>query len=566
MFNLYTLEKSITRHMDTAQVPGLALAIVREQELLYARGFGLTSVEDGGIPVTPQTLFRIGSTTKSLTGTALLRLVEAGRLELDCPLKEYIDWLTFNEPAVAEKITLRMLLSHTSGLPTDVPLRDRRHPEGLETFIREQLPLCPLVAEPGKLFAYSNLGLMVAGFLAQHVYGQPFTQVMQDLVFTPLDMQRTTFDPTVAMTYPLAQAHTVNNKGKLAVEHRFLEDTASYPASFALSTVLDLANFALMHLNNGTFRDCPVLTPETIATMHREHTHLFTRKDLSYGLTFSLDSYHGQLQVGHDGAISSFGSQLTLLPEVGVAVILLYNRTDLDGVGIVNSILDRLVKPIRRSRKPQKTVKDNKVLKMSRSQRAKLDAAEHARYIRYTGTYLSPYIGLTSVDVIHDRLILRFNDEHIPLTAYKQDLYIGTYEESEISLTIGFVLSDEGPAEYVVINPYGDDSVFHMLECRRTNLDELRPHLQEHWDAYVGTYAHEDFGTYTVSIENGHVMLALQEASEKTLCTPMGSGQFACKWGIFEFHLDSDDTASYLTHKGHMMTLQRIVDYSGSQK
>jgi len=205
MFNLYTLEKSITKHMDAAQVPGLALAIVRGQEILYARGFGMTSVEDGGMPVTPQTLFRIGSATKSLTGTALLRLVEAGILDLDCPLKEYIDWLTFDKPDGAEKITLRMLLSHTSGLPTDSPSEDRRSPSGLETFVREQLPYCPLVAEPGKLFAYSNLGLMLAGFLAQYVCELPFTEVMQELVFTPLDMQRTTFDPTIAMTYPLAR-------------------------------------------------------------------------------------------------------------------------------------------------------------------------------------------------------------------------------------------------------------------------------------------------------------------------------------------------------------------------
>jgi CubicO group peptidase (beta-lactamase class C family) len=560
MFNLYTLERSITRHMDTAQVPGLALAIVREQEVLYARGFGMTSVEDGGIPVTPQTLFRIGSTTKSLTGTALLRLVEAGMLELDRPLKEYIDWLTFNEPTVAEKITLRMLLSHRAGLSTDMPLQDRRSPEGLETFIREQLPQYPLVAEPGKLFAYSNLGLVVAGFLAQHVCGQPFTQVMQELVFDPLDMQRTTFDPTVAMTYPLALAHVVHNKGKLAVEHRFLEDTASYPASFAMSTVLDLANFALIHLNNGVFRDQPFLAPETVATMHRAHSHLFTRKELSYGLTFSLDVYYKQRLVGHDGAISSFGSQLTLLPDAQIGVILLYNRADLDGVGIVNSIFDRLVRPVKKQFKTQNPIKESKTPKASKAQMARLDSAEQALYPRYVGIYLSPYIGLTTVDIINSQLILRFNDEHIPLTAYKQDLYVGAYEESDIGLTIGFVLPAEGPAEYVVINPYGDDSVFHMLECRRINPDELRPRFQERWHAYVGTYAHEDFGTYTVSIENGHVMLALQEASEKTLCTPMGSGQFVCKWGIFEFHLDSGDAASYVTHKGHMMTLQRIVD------
>jgi CubicO group peptidase (beta-lactamase class C family) len=560
MFNLYTLEKSITKHMDMAQVPGLALAIVKEQEILYARGFGITSVEEGGIPVTPQTLFRIGSTTKSLTGTALLRMVEMGMLDLDRPLKEYIHWILFSKPHAAEQITLRMLLSHTSGLPTDIPFLERRNSEGLEAFMREQLPQCFLVAEPGKLFAYSNLGLMVAGFLAQYVYEHPFTLVMQDLVFTPLDMQRTTFDPTVAMTYPLAQAHTSNNKGKLVVEHRFLEDTASYPASFAMSTVLDMANFALMHLNNGIFRSHAFLRPETITMMHTAHTHLFTRKDLSYGLTFSLDTYHGQRQIGHDGAISSFGSQLTLLPDAGLAAILLYNRTELDSVGIVNSIFDRLVKSTRKTRQVGSTTKLSSKAGVTKTRMVKLDTTERARYVRYTGTYLSPYIGLTTVDIINDRLILRFNDEHIPLLAYKQDLYIGEYEDSDLHLTIGFVLPTEGPAEYVVINPYGDDSVFHMLECRRINPDELRLNFQEHWNAYVGTYAHEDFGTYTVSIENGHVMLALQEASEKTLCTPMGSGQFACKWGIFEFHMENDETATYATHKGHMMTLQRIIE------
>ena len=308
MFNLYTLEKSITRHMDVAQVPGLALAIVKEQEILYARGFGMTSVEDGGVPVTPQTLFRIGSTTKSLTGTALLRLVEAGLLDLDLPLSNYIHWLIFSDPAAASQITLRMLLSHTSGLPTDVPLQDRRHSSGLEVFIREELPHCPLVARPGKLFAYSNLGLIVAGFLAQYVCEKPFTQVMQEQVFTPLEMHRTTFDPLVALTYPLAQAHVVGNKGRLSVEHRFLEDTANYPASFAMSTVLDMANFALMHLNNGLFRERVFLQPDTILRMQQPHTYLFTRKDLAYGLTFSLDSYHGQPLIGHDGAISSLGA------------------------------------------------------------------------------------------------------------------------------------------------------------------------------------------------------------------------------------------------------------------
>jgi CubicO group peptidase (beta-lactamase class C family) len=120
MLNFYQLEQGIEAKMHESHIPGLALAIVQEHKLIYARGFGVTSVEGGGIPVTPETLFRIGSITKPLTGTAIMRLVEAGKLDLDIPVKAYIGWFRLSDPEATEHVTLRMLLSHTSGLPTDV--------------------------------------------------------------------------------------------------------------------------------------------------------------------------------------------------------------------------------------------------------------------------------------------------------------------------------------------------------------------------------------------------------------------------------------------------------------
>ena len=97
MLNLHELERQIEAHMTVARVPGLAIAIIQDRLISYARGFGLTSVEDGGLPVTPQTLFRIGSITKSMTATMIMRLVESGRLNLDRPVTEYIPWLTFSQ-------------------------------------------------------------------------------------------------------------------------------------------------------------------------------------------------------------------------------------------------------------------------------------------------------------------------------------------------------------------------------------------------------------------------------------------------------------------------------------
>lgn len=165
MLNVQALEQDIQKHMQTAHVPGLALAIVQDREVIYSRGFGLTSVEDGGLPVTPQTLFRIGSITKSMTTTAIMRLVESGQLELDRPVREYVPWLTFSEEDAAERITLRRLLSHSAGLPTSHTPFGRRTPGGLEEYVREDVPQYPFVAPPGKLYSYSNPGIRIAGYI-----------------------------------------------------------------------------------------------------------------------------------------------------------------------------------------------------------------------------------------------------------------------------------------------------------------------------------------------------------------------------------------------------------------
>src|SRR5215213_7579287 len=132
MLDYGELEQLISDKMREAIVPGLALAIVQGDEVIYARGFGVTSTDDNATPVTPDTLFRIGSVTKPLTGTMIMRLVEMGILDLDKPITDYVDWLVVGDPNVASQITLRMLLSHTAGLPTALDYVGRRGPCGLE--------------------------------------------------------------------------------------------------------------------------------------------------------------------------------------------------------------------------------------------------------------------------------------------------------------------------------------------------------------------------------------------------------------------------------------------------
>ncbi|HEY7092156.1 MAG TPA: serine hydrolase domain-containing protein, partial [Ktedonobacterales bacterium] len=234
------LETRVQQWIDEKQIPGLALALVSEQETVYARGFGATSVEDDSTAVTPQTVFLIASVTKMLVGTALLRLVESGQLALDATVTQYLPDFHFSGAGEEKRITIRHLLSHTSGLCTFRGDFSSHEPDGLERFVREALPSYPLLLPPGVAWLYSNAGFALLAYIAEIVTGTAFRDLMTELVFEPLGMRRTTFDPLVAMTYPMAQSHVADSDGRLHVEHRFIQNTAIDAAGGLWSTVDDL--------------------------------------------------------------------------------------------------------------------------------------------------------------------------------------------------------------------------------------------------------------------------------------------------------------------------------------
>ena len=326
------LAPDIAARMAAARVPGLAIALVRDGAVAEARGFGVTSVEDGGLPVTPQTLFQIGSTTKPLTGTLVMRLVAAGLLDLDRPLTDYPPGYALSEPGAAERVTLRRLLSHTAGLPWDqiTPTRlyGRRDPGGLADYVRDELPTRPLVASPGTRWEYSNPGINLAAHLAEVATGRRYADLIAEYVAAPLGMARTGFDPAVALTYPAALPHDLTPEGTLIPWHRAPDNTAQYPSAFAYSTALDLANFALLHFQAGRFAAEQLLPPELIAAMHAPQAACSVDPFTHYGLAFFLGDYQGHRVVAHPGGIATHTSQFVLLPDDGLAAILLCNRGD----------------------------------------------------------------------------------------------------------------------------------------------------------------------------------------------------------------------------------------------
>jgi CubicO group peptidase (beta-lactamase class C family) len=241
MLDVAALESQAEGVIARERIPGLALAVVRHGRTVYARGFGLTCTEPHGRPVTPDTLFRIGSVTKPLTGTVVMRLVDEGKLALDTPVRDYVPWFKTSDAKATRTITPRLLLSHTSGLPHDHKPTGPRGDDALERRIREEVPRYPLVAPPGTKFSYSNTGIHVLAFLIETLTGKPYVDAMRDLLFEPLGMRHTTFLPSVALTYPAALGHQLTRKGQLEVEHHYAENVANYASGQAISTVLDLA-------------------------------------------------------------------------------------------------------------------------------------------------------------------------------------------------------------------------------------------------------------------------------------------------------------------------------------
>lgn len=272
-------------------------------------------------------------------------LVDEGRLKLDEPVTTYLPWLTLSEPGAAEHVTVCMLLCHRSGLPFVHQSFGPRDGAALATRMRQQVPELPLVAPPGTIFSYSNVGIQVLAHLAEVVTGTFYADLMQERIFGPLEMGRTTFDPTVAMTYPLAQSHAMNDDQTLTVEHRFLDNASQDLSGRAFSTVLDVANFAIMHLHQGSFRDKVILSPGAVQEMHTIQTDSNLAPGMSYGFTFGISRSHGKRVVGHAGQISNFRARCALVPESKIAVITVCNGGSQSPITetIVDLVLDQLL-------------------------------------------------------------------------------------------------------------------------------------------------------------------------------------------------------------------------------
>lgn len=325
------LEAIINQQLEAQNTNGFAISLVQDGEVIYAQGFGVRDKETND-PVTADTIFRIGSTTKPLTTIGLLMLVEEGLIDLDESVATYVPEFTINDD-----ITVRHLLSHTAGLKDRAIPYGPTHPEALAEFVAS-FDETASFSEPGDVFSYSNPGFNVAGHVIEAVSGQWYADYMAEAVFAQLDMQHSTLYPTVAMTYPLAQGY---QQGQLVRPNP--DNVEEYPAGFIFSSVTDIARLMTFILQDGTLDDETILDEALVLEMKTPQTaRISSNNGEGYGLGLFISNYRGTDLIGHDGGINGYGSYMNTVPEYGLGISMLYNNDAFDATPIFDAVLDLL--------------------------------------------------------------------------------------------------------------------------------------------------------------------------------------------------------------------------------
>jgi CubicO group peptidase (beta-lactamase class C family)/D-alanyl-D-alanine dipeptidase len=316
------LEGWIAREVKAKRLPSLALALVDDQEVVWARGFGWAD-EAAGQPATAETLYRVGSVSKPFTALLVMLLVQLGLLDLDAPVSRYLpDFRPKNQ--FDKELTLRQMLAHRSGLVRESPVGnyfDDTHPTLAETV--KSLNGIPLVFRPESKTSYSNAAVATVGRVVEKTAKGEFAALMQEKILGPLGMTDSSFDPTPAQRKKVAKALMWTYHGREFPAPTF--DMGMAPAGSLYSSASDMAKFLKFLFARGQGPKGHILKKETLESMWVRRYGKSDEKQ-GFGIGFLVSKFEGKRRIGHGGAVYGFSTELAALPDDKLGIIVMSSR------------------------------------------------------------------------------------------------------------------------------------------------------------------------------------------------------------------------------------------------
>jgi CubicO group peptidase (beta-lactamase class C family) len=330
------LDELVGQEMEEYHIAGAAVAVVKDGNLFFAKGYGYADLEEG-IPVDPeQTIFRIGSVGKVLTWTAVMQLVEQGKLDLDADINTYLDFRipdTYPQP-----VTLKHLMAHTSGFEE----------RWLESLVSDASELVPArewlvsntpgrVRPPGEYAGYSNYNAMLAGYIVARASGQPYDQYIQEHILEPLGMTHSNAGSPLSpeLRSYASVGYTVED-GNFQPFPDYMAQPAGLPSGMHQTTATDMARFMIALLQDGRYSDATIAETRILqqSTAQQMQSTLYTPDPRLLGTAYGLFDFsdNGQRTLGHSGYFPPMHSLLMLLPDQKLGLFVAYNSASAEGL------------------------------------------------------------------------------------------------------------------------------------------------------------------------------------------------------------------------------------------
>ncbi|MHC2831971.1 CubicO group peptidase (beta-lactamase class C family) [Bacillus sp. F9_6S_D1_P_5] len=318
--------KVIPEKMKKENAAGVALVVVKDNQILFQKGFGFSDKEKN-TPIDPKkTVFRLASISKVFTASAVMQLVEQGKIDLNKDIVNYMGGLKYQNN-MSEPVTMEHLLTHTTGFdyvdprPEDIHYQDNDYTM-LKDYVEENMPT--VVRMPGDTYTYDNFASMLQGYIVQNMTNTPFYKYMAKNIFYPLEMHNSSFVMTNFIKEKLATGYDAKGNAIPFYQTR----PTDMPQGSMFSTGSDVANFMIAQLNDGKFKNNQILQKETVEDMQKTKFALHPKyPNMTYGFEFfSPQSHNGQYVFGKGGNIPGFSSLMWLIPEHKIGVFVVTNK------------------------------------------------------------------------------------------------------------------------------------------------------------------------------------------------------------------------------------------------